>query len=787
MTVSEYREDLENLCIDADDGDDEAIEAYYQLVNNVDGECILKTDELKDFYEEIKELALEGNKYAETLMVYCIGHGVADEKNDDDRAASRNWLISAALEDERVAQEIIGKRYENGIGFVKDMEQAFIWYEKAANAGAANAMNHLAILYANGTGIEKDEVKAADNYLAAAKLGNKYACVNIASRYISGSGITANYQKAAYYYLKASEKGRDSAKKAIEEKKEVWAGLGELYYYGAGDVACDVNKAIYYAKKAANSGMVDGMHIMASIYADGRLTEKNLNLAAVYYVMAIYYGDQDNATDIWHDIWESTDSGELEYLCGMIYKEPLKLLEYKYDWMDEELKECFEEYGPEEAQPADYKACFETSASDGNLNGMYEFAECYRLGKGVELDYEKAAYWYNQASKGGLNKATDRIKNEPVIQGVVGMLKVEGRQDFNKNLIEGIAMLQSAAEKGSTTAMKCLGRYFAEGEVLENSRAYAAIYLWMAYKKQNWKSIAEIINGNSAIQYYVGWINYNGANGIGVIDIEPMKGYMKDGFEKSVKNTWKEYGLKEADYKAAVEYYTKAANAGQAVAMLKLGNCYKDGTGVDKDIPEAAKWYLKAHIGGRKDAKEILDKYVDLQYYAADCYYYGKGVKKDPSLAFDWYYKSACGNYDKAQNMVGYCLDTASGAKKDEKAAMEWYKKAAKQGNVIAQTNLGKSYYDMKDYDNAMFWFKKSAEGGYAEAMYMMGKSRENKPNKGLFKAFSDEYDMVEAVSWYTKAAEQKHEKAIEVLKKLAVESKLGIAKEALDKLGIKY
>ena len=49
------------------------------------------------------------------------------------------------------------------------------------------------------------------------------------------------------------------------------------------------------------------------------------------------------------------------------------------------------------------------------------------------------------------------------------------------------------------------------------------------------------------------------------------------------------------DETKAVEWYRKAAEAGEARAMYNLGKCYEDGKGgLTKDTYKAVEWYQKA-------------------------------------------------------------------------------------------------------------------------------------------------------------------------------------------------
>ena len=46
----------------------------------------------------------------------------------------------------------------------------------------------------------------------------------------------------------------------------------------------------------------------------------------------------------------------------------------------------------------DYRA----AAQQGDANAQFELANCYYLGKGVEVDNNTALYWYEQACKNGV-------------------------------------------------------------------------------------------------------------------------------------------------------------------------------------------------------------------------------------------------------------------------------------------------------------------------------------------------------------------------------------------------
>ena len=67
------------------------------------------------------------------------------------------------------------------------------------------------------------------------------------------------------------------------------------------------------------------------------------------------------------------------------------------------------------------------------------------------------------------------------------------------------------------------------------------------------------------------------------------------------------------------------------MAQCDLGNCYKHGRGVEKNLEKAVEWY-------RKSAEQGYDRG---QFALAGCYEYGEGVPQDKEKALQWYKKAA--------------------------------------------------------------------------------------------------------------------------------------------------
>ena len=124
---------------------------------------------------------------------------------------------------------------------------------------------------------------------------------------------------------------------------------------------------------------------------------------------------------------------------------------------------------------------------------------------------------------------------------------------------------QKAAEAGNIDAYTGLGRCYAYGlGVAFNAQSALHWYQKAAYA------------GSALGQYYLGILYFEGWNG------------------------------EKPDKKRGLAWLYKAANSCEPWAMFYIGNCYRRGDGVDKNIDEAIHWYKKAAEYGDEDAPNVL-------------------------------------------------------------------------------------------------------------------------------------------------------------------------------------
>jgi hypothetical protein len=124
------------------------------------------------------------------------------------------------------------------------------------------------------------------------------------------------------------------------------------------------------------------------------------------------------------------------------------------------------------------------------------------------------------------------------------------------------------------------------------------------------------------------------------------------------------------DYARARELFSERAERGDPLAMLLLGDIYKNGRGVRKDEAAAYSWSKRAADTG--DPRGQAAQAALLQD--------GIGTPRNDAAAFALLQKSANQGYPLAQGALGSAYLHGRGTAKNEELAAVWLRKAADQG-----------------------------------------------------------------------------------------------------------
>jgi hypothetical protein len=111
----------------------------------------------------------------------------------------------------------------------------------------------------------------------------------------------------------------------------------------------------------------------------------------------------------------------------------------------------------------------------------------------------------------------------------------------------------------------------------------------------------------------------------------------------------------------AVALYLRAAQGGYAPAAAALGICYTDGVGVEKDVVEGTRWYMRAmEEYNLQDVAEQGD--AAAQCELGDMYFYGEGVDQDKAQAVLWMTKAAAQGHTAARFFLDHMIHAPIGA-----------------------------------------------------------------------------------------------------------------------------
>lgn len=358
------------------------------------------------------------------------------------------------------------------------------------------------------------------------------------------------------------------------------------------------------------------------------------------------------------------------------------------------------------------------AAKEGDGKAQYVFAQALWRGvsgareEGVKNRGGKGWYWCNKAAENGYGYA---------------------------QLMRGITYRNDAVESGDLEdhkkAVDWLEKALSHSEIIDKDSEKDGVYLKALNSSRITLGVSYINGKKGTIDFhkamsYFGAVEDSGDSRGGewkkkVDDLckelkeslQNMKDAAEYGSDDALNilgmiyggySEYKQYQLiVEVDRQKSFEYFQKAAYADNPDAMDNLGNCFKNGDGVEKDIAKAVEWYKKAAEIGWPSGL----------FHYATCLRKGNGVEKDEKEAIKWYMKAGIGGHAKALNVLGWCAEGGRGMNEDPELAFEWYRLAAEAGDAESMYDLGRCY--MKGYgcvQNESLgeeWQEKAKENGY--------------------------------------------------------------------------
>ena len=140
--------------------------------------------------------------------------------------------------------------------------------------------------------IEEELLERAKAYFnKAIEAGNAEAMVSVGAMYYVGRGVQQDYKKAVHWYTKAANHGSITA----------MSNLGYCYYYGR-DIPVDMEKAYQMFSKAAILGDPISYYKIGDMYMWGKYVDKDPVSAFRMYVAALDLVIEEKPLECYPDI-----------------------------------------------------------------------------------------------------------------------------------------------------------------------------------------------------------------------------------------------------------------------------------------------------------------------------------------------------------------------------------------------------------------------------------------------------------------------------------------------------
>jgi WD40 repeat protein/TPR repeat protein len=198
--------------------------------------------------------------------------------------------------------------------------------------------------------------------------------------------------------------------------------------------------------------------------------------------------------------------------------------------------------------------------------------------------------------------------------------------------------------------------------------------------------------------------------------------------------------LNSKSYNTAFNLFEKAADAGDAYAIYRIGWMYYKGDGITKNYERAAEWYQKAVEAGNAKAMNGL----------GHLYTNGFGVEQDYERALQLFKQAVAFGNDIALYNIALFYESGWGITKDLQKAVSYYRMAAEKDDADAMNKMASFYRDgkgvEKDLKQAEDWYQKAADKGNADAIYQLavfyqngaGVKKDTEKARALYQQASD-------------------------------------------------
>lgn len=594
----------------------------------------------------------------------------------------------------------------------------------------------MAKFYENGWYVPKNDKIAHFWKAKAARQGLLEAKLNLANDYVFGYGCSQDIGEAISILMPLADQGSTLATHALID-------IASSHH--------DYVSPLPLIARLANNGDLNMVEKMIEIYSKGDMfTSPDPSKCEEWVVLAAEHGcttyveslaqqyeainDWDNATRWYLKLQELNPNMDLAAKIDELFTSKCQLLT-----SDELVLRGNKSYYGYECEQ-DYHTAYlyyKIATDKGSADGMFGLANCYFLGRGVELNEDEGNRLYelsaNNNSADGIIRKLEELRKKSQDSDLdlwkerLRIVFIDGEESnnphilrligdeyrYNDNNIYGIDYdkayyyYNSSMNLGDYQSIRMVGLCYCEGRGVKRDYNIARKFFTEAAEK-----------GVPSAYHCLG-CTYDAGKGVEKDRIEAYKNYLiaaQKGHRSSqveIAHMLKNGDIVEANESERVYWLEQAAMQGHTPSQCTLGELYFWGNNVPKDYEKSRFWTRKAVLSNDSDA------YFRYAYLCCD----GLGGETDYDSALR-YYKELPNN-SAAINNLGYMYDNGLGVRKNSKKAFELYKKAAEMGDDHSMRVLASKYQlgqgCEKDVTMAIRWYKKALAKGNMQVGFKLG------------------------------------------------------------------
>ncbi|KAI9302540.1 hypothetical protein BJ944DRAFT_151826, partial [Cunninghamella echinulata] len=450
------------------------------------------------------------------------------------------------------AQFIIGFHYEQGIKVNKDIQIAKHFYLSSAQQNYLDAQAAIGNIL-----IAEHQYEEGLTWLTkAANMNNSRALLTLGVLSEYGKGIEKNEVKALEYYKAACELNNPVA--------HYFLGL----HYRSGTLGLPQNftEAGKHLIRSAKSGYPNAQRVLGTMYLNGLLLNssnsnnnneqeaeinrrKSEKMALLWFRRAASQGDVRSLGFV-ASCYQYGRGTTTNYEIALEYYRKASRIEdgNAHFW----LAACYEE-GIEGICACNLKIAYDhylIAAKVGNTDAEFQIALMLSNGNGVSKDRKSAYGWYKKAAE----------KNHKTALYSLGLYHAKGLEDIPRDLLQARLLFGKSARLGYVPAMTIYAKFCRDAWSQSGSQQHQQQDL--CQQAVHWYQKAAL-HGDIEAQRELGLMFYAGF-------------------------------CVTRNYETAFNYLQQAATGHDAQATLLLADCYFNGNGTEKNIPNATAWYLKA-------------------------------------------------------------------------------------------------------------------------------------------------------------------------------------------------